>query len=128
MNLFKKKYNRNKIINKKYDLVYPDHVKILDKNNFDDFINKYPLSVVDFWAPWCIHCRTMAPRIRRLSVIFKGKVAFGKIDTSKNQDISKNFKILSIPHLIFFQNGNKISSITGLKSTGEIKKVIDNLL
>jgi len=103
MNLLKKKHNRDKKFDKKDNIEYPDHVKILNKNNFDDFINLYPLSVVDFWAAWCIPCRTMTPRIRRLSVIFRGKVAFGKIDTSKNIDISKNYKIMSIPHLIFFK-------------------------
>jgi thioredoxin 1 len=70
----------------------------------------------------------MAPRLRRLSKIYKGKVAFGKLDTQKNQDIAKQYKILGIPHLMFFRFGKKITSIAGVKSVGAIKNVIDDLL
>ena len=107
---------------------WPDHVITLEGNNFNKFIEKYPLSIVDFWAPWCAPCRAMAPRLRRLSKIYKGKVAFGKLDTQKNQDIAKQYKIMGIPHLIFFRNGKKVTSITGVKSVGNIKDTIDGLL
>ena len=107
---------------------WPDHVVTLEGNNFKKFIEKYPLSIVDFWAPWCAPCRVIAPRIRRLSKIYKGKVAFGKLDTQKNQDIAKQYKIMGIPHLAFFSYGKKISSMTGVKSIGVIKSVIDDLL
>ena len=107
---------------------WPDHVVTLEGNNFNKFIEQYPLSMVDFWAPWCTPCRAMAPRLRRLSKIYKGKVAFGKLDTQKNQAIAKQYKIVSIPHLVFFKNGKKIATITGLRSVGSIKNVIDDLL
>ena len=107
---------------------WPDHVVTLEGNNFNKFIEKYPLSIVDFWASWCAPCRVIAPRIRRLSKIYKGKVAFGKLDTQTNQDISKQYKVTGIPHLAFFCYGKKISSMTGVKSVGYIKNVIDDLL
>ena len=106
----------------------PDYVVTLDRKNFDDFIQKYPISLVDFWAPWCAPCKTMAPRVRRLSKIYKGKVAFGRFDIQNNQHISKKYKIMGIPHLVFFSYGQKISSITGLRSVGDLKDTIDNLL
>ena len=107
---------------------WPDHVLNLNEKKFIEFIKKYPFSIVDFWAPWCAPCRAMTPRMRRLSKIYKGKVAFGKIDTQKNQDIAKQYKIMAIPHLIFFRYGKKVTSITGVKSVGDIKNVIDDLL
>jgi len=107
---------------------WPDYVVELDKNNFEEFIEKYPLSVVDFWAPWCAPCKAMAPRLRRLSNIYKGKVAFGKLNTQDNQKIAKKFKIFGIPHLILFRYGKKVSSITGLRSIGDIKGIIDKTL
>ena len=107
---------------------FPDHVITLEGKTFIEFIEKYPLSMVDFWAPWCAPCKSMAPRLRRLSKIFKGKVAFGKLDTQKNQDIAKKYKIQSIPHLIIFNNGKKILNITGLRSVGQLKKIIDDIL
>ena len=107
---------------------WPDYAVTLNGKNFNEFIQKYPLSLVDFWAPWCAPCRTMAPRLRRLSKIYKRKVAFGKLNTQENEDIAKKYKIMGIPHLIFFCNGKKISSATGVKSVGNIKDTIDDLL
>jgi len=107
---------------------WPDHVITLEGKNFNDFIEKYPLSMVDFWAPWCAPCKTMIPRVRRLSKIYTGKVAFGKLDTQKNQDIAKQYKVMGIPYMAFFRYGEKITSITGVKSVGDIKNVIDDLL
>ena len=107
---------------------WPDYIITLDEKNFSEFIQKYPLSAVDFWAPWCAPCRTMGPRLRRLSKIYKGKVAFGKLNTQENEDIAKKYKIMDIPHLIFFCNGKKISSATGVKSVGALKDTIDDLL
>jgi len=107
---------------------WPDHVLTLGGNNFNEFIKNYPLSIVDFWAPWCAPCKTMAPRLRRLSKIYKGKVAFGKLDTQKYPNIAKQYKIMGIPHLIFFRNGKNVTSITGVRSVGYIKNVIEDFL
>jgi len=107
---------------------WPDHVLTLERNNFNKFIDKYPLSVVDFWAPWCAPCKVMAPRLRRLAKIYKGKVVFGKLDTQNNQDIAEKYKIMAIPILIFFRNGKKVTSIIGVRSVGYLKKVIEGLI
>ena len=107
---------------------WPDHSVTLDAENFNEFIGKYPLSVVDFWAPWCAPCRTMIPRLRRLSTIYKGEVAFGRLNTQQNEDIPKKYKIMGIPHLVFFSYGKKITSATGAKSVGDIKTIIDDIL
>ena len=107
---------------------WPDYVVTLNGKNFNEFIQKYPLSLVDFWAPWCAPCRTMAPRLRRLSKIYKGKVAFGKIDTQANEAIAKKYKIMGIPHLMFFRYGKKVSTVTGVRSIGDLKDIIDDLL
>jgi len=107
---------------------WPDHAVTLDGKNFNEFIQKYPLSVVDFWAPWCGPCKTMIPRFRRLSTIYKGEVAFGRLNTQQNKDISKQYKIMGIPHLAFFSYGKKIASMTGVKSVGDIRDTIEDLL
>ncbi len=125
------KHKKDEIVTKK-DISkindWPDHIVTLDKFNFDSFIDKYPISVVDFWAPWCNPCKTMSPRLRRLSRIYKGKVAFGKINTQEYKKIAKKYNVQGIPNLIFFNYGKKINSLTGVKSVGDIKLIIEDLL
>lgn len=107
---------------------YPTYVVTLDEDTFDEFINKYPLSMVDFWASWCKPCKTMYPRLRRLSKIYKRKVAFGRINIKENEAIAKEYKVRSIPYFALFQYGKEIASITGVQSIGDMKKTIKELL
>jgi thioredoxin 1 len=107
---------------------WPEHVITLDSEMINQFIEKYPLSAVDFRAPWCSPCKIMNPRMRRLSKIYQGKVAFGRLDTQQYKDSAQKYKIMSIPSLAFFSHGKKITSITGVKSVGEIKDIINSLL
>lgn len=123
MKLFKEKPQKNLDKQK-----LPDHIVTIDDKNFDKFINKYPLCIVDFWAPWCKPCRTMGPRIRRLSSLYKDKLAFGKLDIQKYKKISEKYKIMSIPTMILFKNGKQRSTIYGIKSVGDIKKIIEKYI
>ena len=107
---------------------WPEYIVNLDEKNFTEFIRKYPLSVIEFWAPWCGPCKNMAPRLRRLSKMYAGKVAFGKLNIQDYQDIAKKYKIVSIPHLLFFSNGDKIFGLIGMKSVGDVKQVLENFL
>lgn len=111
-----------------FDGKWPDYIVTLNEKNIKEFITKYPISIVDFWASWCVPCREMAPRLRRLSKIYKGKIAFGKLNIQNNKEIATQYKIMGIPHLAFFKEGKKISSIVGLKSTGDLKDAIDAFL
>jgi len=129
LGIFKHKKEKYADVKKDYSAIeWPGHVVNLGKKNFEEFIKKYPLSVIDFWAPWCGPCKAMLPRLRRLSVIYKSKVAFGRLNTQENQDLAKKYRIAGIPHLAFFRYGKKISSSVGLKSVGDIKKDIDDFL
>ncbi len=106
----------------------PHHTEKLSEDNFRDFIEKYPISFIDFWAPWCAPCKKMNPRIRRLSKLFEGQVAFGKVNTQRNQDIAKEYKIMSIPTFILFKNGKEKAILRGVQSVGEIKKTINKFI
>lgn len=120
MELFKK--TKEKRID---DVQLPDYIKTLDEKNFEDFLNSYPTCLIDFWAPWCQPCKKMGPRLRRLSSSYKDKVAFGKLNIQQYKKIADKYKIMSIPTLIIFKYGKQKSTIYGVKSVGDIKKIIE---
>jgi thioredoxin 1 len=107
---------------------WPTHVEELNEKSFDEFTNKYPLTIIDFWAPWCKPCKTMLPRLRRLERIYQGKVAFGRLNTQEEAELAKKFNIRGIPHFGIFRYGDKIGSATGTKSVGELKDIINKYL
>jgi thioredoxin 1 len=96
----------------------------LDDSNFAQIINKYPLLLVDFWAPWCGPCRMMSPIIDQVGKAYIGKLVVGKVNVDENPNISGQFGISSIPTLKLFKRGQVVNNIIGSVSKSRIDEMV----
>ncbi len=84
--------------------------------------------VVDFWAVWCGPCRMVAPTIEEIAKEYAGKIKVGKLNTDENSDVASKYKIMGIPTIMFFKDGQKVDQIVGAVPKQQIKAKIDPLL
>lgn len=92
----------------------PAGILNLGNASFGQVIKKYPLTVVDFWAPWCAPCRTVSPVIEQLSREYAGRVAFGKVNVDKEKWVASSYRVRSIPTIIIFSRGRSVDRIVGV--------------
>ena len=94
---------------------------VLTDSNFASEVTKYPIMLVDFWAPWCGPCKMVSPIIEQLSREYSGRVAFGKVNVDENQRISASFGIQSIPTLMIFKGSKAVDVIIGAMPKAQIE-------
>jgi thioredoxin 1 len=104
---------------------WPDAPVEVGDSNFNDFVDKYPIAVIDCWTPWCGPCRMIAPVIEELSQEMTGQVAFGKLNTDENQGTARNFNIYAIPTLLVFKGGQMVDQIVGALPKEQLKQRLD---
>jgi thioredoxin 1 len=83
--------------------------------------------LVDFWAPWCGPCLKAAPILEELSEELTGKVAFAKINVDEHNEAAVQMKIVNIPCLIVFKDGQEVKRIIGLKTKKDYLKQLETL-
>lgn len=83
--------------------------------------------LVDFWAPWCMPCRMMAPILDELSADMAGKIKVAKVNTEDgaNQDLAIEYQIQSIPNMKLFKGGKVIGEFIGLRNKETLKGEIE---
>ncbi|MEM2943934.1 MAG: thioredoxin [Methanomassiliicoccales archaeon] len=87
-------------------------IEITD-SNFDRIRKENAKLIVDCWADWCGPCRMIAPVFEKLANEYIGKVAFAKMNTDQNPELVKRFRIMAIPTLLFFKDGEVVDQIVG---------------
>jgi thioredoxin 1 len=103
---------------------WPSEPVDVTDDTLNEFIKKYPMVLVDCWAPWCGPCRMMTPVIDKLAKDHAGKVAFAKINVDQNQKVVQTHKIMAIPTLLFVKDGKVVDQIVGLVPKEEIEDAI----
>jgi thioredoxin 1 len=104
------------------------NILTLTSSNFDQEVVKSSQPVlVDFWAEWCGPCKQIAPMLDELATEYEGKVKVGKINVDDNQGLAAQYRINSIPTLLFFKNGQVVDQIIGARSKKDFKAKLDQL-
>jgi thioredoxin 1 len=96
----------------------------LDDATFFQTTNKFPLILIDFWAPWCGPCKMISPIIEQIGKDFLGKLVVGKLNVDENPLVTRQFGISSIPTLILFKRGQAVNKTIGSVSKSRIDEMI----
>ena len=101
----------------------------LTVDTFEEEVLKSEIPVlVDFYADWCGPCQALVPVIDSLSEKYAGKAKICKLNIDEQRKLALNYKVMSIPTLFFFKNGELAERITGALPQVMLEQKLDALL
>jgi thioredoxin 1 len=93
--------------------------------NFEKEVLKSDKPVlIDFWAPWCMPCKIIAPAVEKLAEELKGKVTICKCNVDDSPETATDLSVLNIPTLILFKGGAEVARMIGVNSKEAIEAKI----
>lgn len=92
----------------------------LNKETFEQEVLKAEGPVlVDFWSPSCVPCKELFPHIEALSEVYGGEIKFCKLDTSAARRLAIGQKVLGLPTITLYLNGEKHKELVKEEATKE---------
>jgi thioredoxin 1 len=80
--------------------------------------------LVDFWADWCVPCKTMLPSIEAVAKQFDGRLKVAKLNVEQNAQVPFRYNITSLPTLLVIKNGVVAEQRVGLVSKENLVKLL----
>lgn len=98
----------------------------ITKNNFTSEILESDVPVLlDFWATWCGPCKMLSPIMAEIAEELDGKVKVGKVNVDDEADLAVQFRIVSIPTVLVFKNGEVVNKAIGYQSKEQIVALLE---
>ena len=101
---------------------------VITMENFNDIIKSGQLTLVDFYATWCGPCKMMHPILEQLKEALGDSIRIIKIDVDKNEAVSMQYRIQSVPTFMLFKNGEAVWRQSGTISLNDLKNLISQHL
>ncbi len=102
--------------------------KVATNATFDELLQDEKLVIVDFWAVWCGPCRMIAPILDQISEEMADKVTVVKCNVDDCEDVAMRYRIMNIPTLLFFKNGEMVDRSVGAVPKAALVEKINSLL
>ena len=104
-------------------------MKQVRSNEFKSEVLESSIPVlVDFAASWCGPCRMMGPVLEQLSAEYEGKVKIVKVDIDESMDLAQEYRIMSVPNMVIFQNGIPVDGVVGAVPPAYLKEKLDEFV
>jgi thioredoxin 1 len=101
---------------------------VTDEEFEDVVIGSQVPVVVDFWAPWCMPCRILAPTLEGIAAEYGERVLVAKVNTDENDRWATHYGVRGIPTLLFIWKGHEAGRIVGVVPAAAIKQQLDQML
>jgi thioredoxin 1 len=96
---------------------------------FETEVLKSPTPVlVDFWAEWCGPCLRVAPVLEEIAGELGDKIKIVKLDIDANPNTARDYRVMSVPTLTIFRDGQPVQSVAGARPKGELVRLIQSAL
>ena len=102
-------------------------VLTVTRKNFTQVVSS-GVTLLDFWAAWCGPCRALSPVIDQLAEQYAGRVTVGKVNVDNENELASQFGLMSVPTLLFFQDGKLMETSVGVKNFEELSSIVNSLL
>ena len=104
-----------------HEPLFEAHPVALDTARFERHLDKGDLPLlIDFWAPWCGPCRTMAPEFERAAAALEPAVRLVKVNVDEEPRLAERFAVRSIPTLALAQHGKELARTAGARSAAQL--------
>jgi protein disulfide-isomerase A1 len=99
-------------------------VNVYTDANIEQALKENPYVMVEFYAPWCGHCKRLQPEYEKAAEIVGGKAVLAKVDATIEKESAKKFNVQGYPTVLWFVNGEMKEEYEGDRKAEEIAKWI----
>ena len=102
------------------------NIETLTQHTIADALRQEGLLVIDFWAPWCGPCRTMAPQFERAAQL-RPRYRFAKVNVDEQPTVANAFQVRSIPTLVVLRDGEPVAAEAGVVGVDQLVEALDRI-